>query len=92
MKAYLLSKDKEKALGDKIETDFSIAEDPAQQEEMNEAIKQWLSDQGKNAEQILSAETVPWDEYEKMRNYLGLTAGTSAMDTTGFIRSMLKNL
>ena len=92
MKTYLLRDPKEKVLGDKTESHYTLEPGEDRLAEIEAAIKEWLSRNNKTAAGILGGESNVKDECEMIRRHLGITAGRSRQETDGFILSILNRL
>lgn len=92
MKTYVLRQKGQKKLGDKLELLYALEQSTDRIADLKGELKKWLSREGTSSKPLLEEKESAWEEYEKIRKHLGITAGKDQGDVLRFVRQLLKHV
>ena len=94
MKTIALHERGQKRLGDKLECLYTLDQTESSVDRLINSLREYVSKEGKSVRDLIEPdnESQVIQEYEAIRKYLGINAGTNQDDALGFIRLLLKSL
>lgn len=94
MKTLALQEKGQKRLGDKLESFYTLEQAESSVDRLVDSLRELMSKEGMSIQALIEPENEDRaiKEYEAIRKYLGIQAGTNQDDAWGFIRVLLKSM